>query len=125
MEDIVKFLIVAGIIIFGLVRQMKKEAKKKADDGPIAPIPDAANPLPENWNDGTYGGFIPKGPEPEATPKLTKKPTNRIDTLSKQKIAPPPSIIEPEVEETSEFAIHSAEEARRAIIWSEILQRKY
>lgn len=142
MEDILKFLAIAGIIIIGFVRQAKKEAKKKADSKPFAPMPDEANPFPQVQGDETYGGYIPKGPQPEtvAIPANTEKPktssqsfipkstisksSNRADTLSKQRISPPEAIIQ-ENEEPSEFEIHSTEEARRAIVWSEILQRKY
>ena len=129
MEDIFKFLLVIGIIVFGIVRQAKKEAKKSADERSAMPIPDAEDRLPENWEDETYGGFIPKGPEPEEiiivkkTEKISPRPTN-TGTLPKQKISPPAPEAE-ETDETSEFGIRSAEEARRAIIWSEILQRKY
>ena len=47
-----------------------------------------------------------------------------ITAPPKQKISPPPSV-QQKPETDSEYAIHSAEEARKAIIWSEILQRKY
>lgn len=138
MEDVFKFLVIAGIIIIGFVRQAKKEAKKKADSKPFVPMPDEARPFPENQGDETYGGYIPKGPQPETVviPANTEKPktsprsfipkstisksSNRADTLSKQRISPPEDVVQ-EDEEPSEFEIHSVEEARRAIVWSEIL----
>lgn len=143
MEDIFKFLLVIGVIVVGLVKQVKKEAKKQADSKPASPIPHTGNPIPESWNDETYGGYIPKGPSDEtiAPPASTKKPKpskskpfiplnmadnsdQRFHTSLKQTISAPEAIAE-EVNEPSEFEIHSIEEARRAIIWSEILQRKY
>ncbi len=138
MEDIFKFLFVIAIIAVGFIRQAKKEAKKKAANSPT--MPRKENPVPESWNDGTYGGFIPEGPQPEVTiiPEKKEKhkssksksfiPTHTTGTFSDRTDSssnynsPPTSI---EADEKSEFEIHSVEEARRAIIWSEILQRKY
>ena len=72
MEDIFKFLLIAGIIVISFVRQAKKEAKKKAGNSPAMPVFDEENPLPESWSDGTYGGYIPEGPKPE-TAVIRKK----------------------------------------------------
>ena len=129
MEDIFKFLLIIGIIVFGIARQAKKEAKKNADKRSAMPIPEAGNTLPENRNDETYGGFIPKGPEPEkvtATKKASKASSRYTSsyTPTKQQIPPQETAVQ-ETDATSEFNIRSTEEARRAIIWSEILQRKY
>ena len=126
MEDIFKFLLVMGVIVISFVSQAKKGAKKKAGNSPAMPVPDEENPLPESWNDGTYGGYIPEGPKPEAI--ATRKKTEK-----QQKPAPKQSFIHQNTDNTlpepadasSEFEIHSAEEARKAIIWGEILQRKY
>lgn len=146
MEDVFKFLLIAAAIVIGIARQFKKEAKKNADNGPVMPTPEEDQPLPENWGGGTYGGYIPEGPQPEpvrqikqkattSTPKPfrsgTSAPTNAgtssyKSTSSMQSLPPLISGLQ-EFEEPadSEFAIQSTEEARRAIVWSEILQRKY
>lgn len=146
MEDVFKFLLIAAVIVIGIARQFKKEASKNADNGPVMPTPEEDHPLPENWGGGTYGGYIPEGPQPEpvhqvkqkkttSTPKPfrsgTSVPTNAgtssyKPTSAMQSLPPLTSGLQ-EFEEPadSEFAIHSAEEARRAIVWSEILQRKY
>ena len=147
MDDILQFLLIAGIIVIGIVKQFKKEAKKNADNSPAMPMPDTdfdddALPIPESWGK-TYGGYIPEGPQPEPKPVSTAKeeyqfssskhifggdPANTspkpITAPPKQKISPPPSV-QQKPETDSEYAIHSAKEARKAIIWSEILQRKY
>ena len=81
MEDIFKFLLIAGIIVISFVRQAKKEAKKKAGNNPAMPVFDEENPLPESWNDGTYGGYIPESPKPEAA--VIRKKTE------KKNISPP------------------------------------
>ncbi len=126
MEDIFKFLLVVGVIVISFVSQAKKGAKKRAGDTSAMPMPDEKNPLPESWNDETYGGYIPEGPKPEAI--ATRKQTEKKHKPAQKQ----PSIQQntdnrlPEpVDEPSEFEIHSAEEARKAIVWGEILQRKY
>lgn len=131
MEDIFKFLLIAAVIVIGIVKQFKKEAKKNAGSGPVMPIPTEENPLPEQWGGETYGGYIPEGPKEKPVIKVEKKKaapnkstsSNSKTTTTNQNISPPT----PELQENddSEFTIHSAEEARRAIVWSEILQRKY
>ena len=147
MDGILQFLLIAGIIVIGIVKQFKKEAKKNADNKPAMPLPEEeidedAMPIPQGWGK-TYGGYIPEGPEAEAAPAPTTKKEYQFSaskhifggdsanvspkdaTVSpKQKISPPPSA--PQTSDTdSDYSIHSAEEARKAIIWSEILQRKY
>ena len=146
MEDTFKFLLVAAVIVIGLVKQFKKSAKESTDSKPAMTHPTAENPLPEYWGGDTYGGYIPEGPKPEAAAaplgkektvaqhKATQAKKDRSihtaissyqnTTSSKSKDSPPPSGLQ-ESEEPSEFSIRSAEEARRAIIWSEILQLKY
>ena len=134
MDEVLKFLLIAAVIVIGIVRQLKKEAKKNADKVPTMPTPETGNPLPENWGGGTYGGYIPEGPQQEPPIQVKKKKTTSTPkpflsstTSSTTQIASPPasSLQEPDESAESEFTIHSAEEARRAIIWSEILQRKY
>ena len=147
MDGILQFLLIAGIIVIGIVKQFKKEAKKNAENSPTMPmseddIDEDTLPIPEIWGK-TYGGFIPEGPAPQTSPVPTAKEEYQFsaskhifggDTVNaspkhattppKQKISPPPST--PQKPETdSEYSIHSIEEARKAIIWSEILQRKY
>ena len=146
-DGILQFLLIAGIIVIGIVKQFKKEAKKNADNNPAMPLPEGeidedAMPIPQSWGK-TYGGYIPEGPEVETTPAPATKKEYQFSSSKhifggdsantspkpvtappKQKISPPPSTPQtPKAD--SEYSIHSAEEARKAIIWSEILQRKY
>lgn len=126
MEDVFKFLLVAAVIATGLIRQFKKEANKNADKSPGMPMPDVDNPLPEDWGGDTYGGFIPEGPKPAEKPKTASKPSAKSKYTSIKASPPCPASRPQESDEaTSEYGIRSAEEARKAIIWSEILQRKY
>lgn len=142
MEDILQFLFIAGLLAIGIARQYKKEAKKNADSKPTLPVPEIEfekEILPEDWGK-TYGGYIPEGPASQPMMQ-TSKPTKKQKTTppkpflkgesAYQPLVMPPSDSQPmnstssESEEKSDYQIHSAEEARRAIIWSEILQRKY
>ena len=126
MEDAFKFLLVVAVIAIGLVRRFKKESNKSADESPDIPMPDTDNPLPEYWGGDTYGGFIPEGPKPAEKPKPVSRPSSKSKHASMRTSPPSPASSPQESgEATSEYGIHSAEEARKAIIWSEILQRKY
>ena len=40
MDGILQFLLIAGIIVIGIVKQFKKEAKKNADNNPAMPLPE-------------------------------------------------------------------------------------
>lgn len=134
MEDILKFLLVAGVLVVAFIRQARKEAQKKqASRPPVMPRPETPpSDHPDGQKDQTYGGYIPEGPPPApAAPPSPKsrrtaatvppKTPRRQDTP-----VPPPPAKTPETEDnSSDFRIQSVEEARRAIIWGEILNRKY
>ena len=133
MEELFKFLLVVAFIVIGIVTQLRKEAGKntgkdsgKALDG--MPMPDSDHPLPEPWRGDTYGGFIPEGPKPTEKLRKTSKPKKaaKPSTYSKHPSAKPSptsqALCPQEADEAaSEYGIHSAEEARKAIVWSEIL----
>lgn len=138
MENIMQFLVVAGIIAFGIYRQINKEKSKESEEKrrmPIPPMPEVAedaSPIPDMW-----GKSFPyeTAPKPVAKSKMTTqttKTTSPRPTISSQAaqnqrvISAPSASSMQRIEETHEdFTINSAEEARRAIIWGEILQRKY
>ncbi|WP_274972603.1 hypothetical protein [Bacteroides fluxus] len=137
MEDVFKFLLVAAVMVIGLVRQFKKEARKDTEGKPFM-LPgtnmddDTCPPYPEQ--EDTYGGYIPEGPRTTeqpaegifARPAKSNPKKSATSSYTPVQTNPSPPIAEtPESNGTSEYSIHSAEEARRAIIWSEILQRKY
>ncbi len=137
MEDVFKFLLIAAVIVIGLVRQFKKEAGKNTDGKPfMLPGTDTDDDTypPHSGQEDTYGGYIPEGPKPAEQPaegtlaRPAKSNPKRSATSSYTPVQTgisPPTAETPESDGTSEYSIHSAEEARRAIIWSEILQRKY
>lgn len=133
MEDVLKILLILGFIIFGVVKKARKEAKDNAPwDESDMPAPQPENPLPEAWGSGEIQvETVPETPRPEARPKATDafpprrrkasvqegaRTTQPASPILNESPAPPPS---PDVD------IHSLEEVRRGIIWSEILKRKY
>ena len=85
MDGILQFLLIVGIIVIGVVKQFKKEAKKNAENRPAMPVPEndideSALPIPEAWGN-TYGGFIPEGP----APKIPSVPTEKEEQIERIK----------------------------------------
>ncbi|MGN0048524.1 MAG: hypothetical protein ACI37U_06510 [Bacteroides sp.] len=109
MEDIIQYLILFAVVLVF----MTKKAKKEVAEGP-SDLPDGSYDVEAGPDTTDY--TIDVGETPACPPRYTPpaSPT-------------PPAPIRPTDtdEPTSEYAIHSAEEARKAIIWSEILHRKY
>ena len=133
MEDVLKFLLVAAVLVVAFVRQVRKETQKKAARKPVVPAPEAPSPHPRREDeDSTYGGYIPEGPDPapEPAPAPSPRPTllseaeGQRTTWSRQPRQPEETTA-PQAEADDDFHIRSAEEARRAIVWGEILARKY
>ena len=98
MDDIVKVLVIMAAFALPLIRQIKKSKTERSAQKPFVPIPDTEEPL-------------------HSQPTSQKVEVKKNKTVS-QKIETTPA-------NDPEFTIHSAEEARKAIIWSEILNRKY
>ena len=95
MEDILKFLLIAGILIIGFVKQAKKEAKNTSapprDDNDM-PRPHKTHPLPESWE----GIPIPPPLQTDNTQALCNT-SNQLHkhhkpTEQRPKIPLPPSI---------------------------------
>lgn len=129
MEDFLKFLLVAAVVVIGIVRQSQKEAKKKAAQKPSRPrtgtVPPA--PMPEE-EDETYGGYIPSGPAPQPEPAARPKPVMRPEgqrTTQQPPASPSPTPGTRDETPGEDYRPRSADDWRRAIVWSEILNRKY
>ena len=155
MEDFLKFLLIAGVILVGIFKEVStnNKSKKTQNKRPVPPTPSPvevdpdATPIPEFWGRGSkvlddFLQSLPvEQPAPKPAPKPTPKPTPK---KKKEEISVAASIANssaqdkrntkqgshydhPETDNSNQedFSIHSAEEARRAIIWGEILQRKY
>lgn len=137
MEDALKFLLVAGLIIYGLVKQARKNARGTAasdDDADGIPVPDAANPLPENWGQPAQAAPAtrPAKPKPRRQEPKPFIPHTYRETARTHATPPPPPVPQPTMENkdtASETApgidTQALEEVRKGIIWAEILNRKY
>lgn len=156
MEDFLKFLLIAGVILVGIFREVNKNSKSKkaTNKRPVSPIPSPteieldAIPIPEAWGS-------PKSPDELIRPIPFELPTSHQfsqqasgqkpkQKKKKEQISVTASIAKSAAQDelnskqgshyntpsesvtnSEDFIIHSAKEARRAIIWGEILQRKY
>lgn len=118
MGDILQVLIVIGIIVFAIVRQsaVSREKEKEQRRSPVA------RPTADE-EDRYKAETAKKSPKPFLSCDYDYS-TSFAGTTEQQLSAPTPVGEEPDDDKTA-FDIRSAEEVRRAIIWSEILNRKY
>ncbi|MDR1004287.1 MAG: hypothetical protein LBL97_04695 [Prevotellaceae bacterium] len=141
MDGIIQFLVIVGIIAFGVIHEYKKEAQKNAGKKPVIPQEEEEQEVfvPRPFNPFERETSIPQ-PDKARTKKNRKTPRpfladeEAVRTTASSTTSPAySSLAHPsalpadnaETEAASEFTIRSAEEARKAIIWGEILQRKY
>jgi hypothetical protein len=118
MENILQYLFVAVIIIAGIVRTINK-AKQEAPKEITEPFP-----VPRAF---TIEPPVETKPVRRPNAKQTPKPTVSV--------TPPPAVsrvaaddpfaLHSSAEENSDFQIETLEDARKAMVWSEIMQRKY
>ena len=118
MEDILKFLFVAIVLGVAFVQHIRKETAKKASKKTLEPAPDETIPerqrasMSRPKKNGAYDRGAPKG-KPVATGEAVRCP----DSTMRDENAPQKA--------EGDYSIRSVEEARRAMVWSEILARKY
>lgn len=120
--DILKFLIIIAIIAIPIIKEARKNKAKEA--GNPSPLPKAKETNPAKiFLPGERDTTIAANP----AKKSKKAKTLYADTIQaspevkKTTSEPRPSA----ADRDREIAIRSAEDARKAIIWSEILKRKY
>ena len=122
------------------------KSKKAQNKRPVPPAPSPvevdpdAIPIPEFWGRGSRAldellQPIPmEQPAPKPTPKKKKKEEVSVAASIANSAAQDErnsrqgahyNTSHDSHDNKEDFTIHSAEEARRAIIWGEILQRKY
>lgn len=159
MEDFLKFLLIAGVILVGIFKEVNKNKSKKTKDSRPAPHtpptveidPDAV-PMPETWGrpkslDELFQPIPVEPPAQKRTMQQVARPAQKPAAKQKRKreeISVSASLASSAAQDErnsrqgshyntphesddnkEDFGIHSAEEARKAIIWGEILQRKY
>lgn len=147
MEDFLKFLLIAGVILVGIFKEVSKnnKSKKTQNKRPVPPTPSPvevdpdATPIPDFWGrsrpmDELLQPIPIEPPAPKSAPKKKKKEEISVaasiansSAQDKRNTKQGSHYDHPETDNSNQedFSIHSAEEARRAIIWGEILQRKY
>ena len=104
MDSVIFALIVIGVIIASVIKQLNKKAEESERE---------RQPEPKQPYEAAYQEY-------QSPPTRAKAPSPNKPEQPK-KVSPPPVQTTPE----QEFDIHSMDEVRRAIIWSEILNRKY
>ena len=109
MDDIVKVLVIMAAFALPLIRQIKKNKTERSAQKPFIPIPDTEEPEVLKVT-RKYQPLHPQPTSQKVEVKNNRKVSQKTETTP---------INDPE------FTIHSAEDARKAIIWSEILNRKY
>lgn len=137
MEDIISIVFIAGMIIVSILKSAKESQEEKKGHGKT---PSRRHPLPENW-----GGEVIEMPATEtaSTPPPIHTPPPFTPTASpvrdtvpppprRKRTTPPPlhptdTQTQPEqpADSNNDFRLDSVEEARRAIVWGEILRRKF
>lgn len=145
MEDFLKFLLIAGVILVGIFKEVSKnnKSKKAQNKRPVPPAPSPvevdpdAIPIPESWERQqgfgrtapahTYGttGSQTNAKEKEKEEVSVAASIANSSAQDKRNTKQGSHYDHPEPAGEEDFSIHSVEEARRAIIWGEILQRKY
>ena len=153
MEDFLKFLLIAGVILVGIFKEVNKNSKSKKakNNRPVPPTPSPvevapdATPMPQAWGRPTPLEELfqpipaeqrtrkPKVRQQESKPKKKKEEVSVAASIANSAAQDERNSRQGAHYNTShdshdnkeDFTIHSAEEARRAIIWGEILQRKY
>ena len=166
MEDFLKFLLIAGVILVGIFKEVNKNSKSKKtqNNRPAPPMPSSspvevtpdAIPVPETW--GKSETWERSKTLDELLKPIFEQSASKTDAKTTSKTAPKPAPKKQRMKEEisvsaslansaaqdernakqgshyasseateneEDFSIRSAEEARRAIIWGEILQRKY
>ena len=137
MENFLQFLLIISVIVIGIVRQANKnKAGKHPDATPRVPSSQEKEIMEP------HPIFPTNGEQwfPMQTSSTHRKESLEVSVSEfkkqksfKQSTSPPPEKRIDEIQEVSrqaevnenDFSLSSAEDARKAIIWSEILRRKY
>lgn len=154
MEDFLEVILIIGIVVIGIAKSLvdkslkAKPAQTGSNPSPVTQKKEVApktTPLPEAWGKmfPSQELTVPTRPKPvksfsSEVEKLNKKTSvketksfiqQKIDSTQQNNLAHQEPMQgashSPTTIEEDDFTIHSLEEARRAIIWGEILQRKY
>lgn len=129
MEDLLKFLFIASIIAIGIYKEASKAKAKKPSQNRPAPsaTPTTPNPspLPAGWDESKKSDDFFQTIPRESVASRKERLSAPSNQYTQKRTEPVSDTLSQSIPEEEDFTIHSAEEARRAIIWGEILQRKY
>lgn len=112
MENLFQIFIIVVVVIIALVKQFGKAAKQAKEE-------QVKMNIPEIYEEVENESYTP----PTSYKKAKRKPVTKHSSSQSGIPTSPPIPEEPNAD--TEFDISSSEEIRRAIIWSEILNRKY
>ncbi|KAA6323814.1 hypothetical protein EZS27_026786 [termite gut metagenome] len=110
-NDIFQILLIVTFLFIGIVKVYRKTKTQQVDDNPN-----------QKSIDSDY--YHKKEKKPLSQPSSPRTTTTSYTALS-QSLQSPILPDDSTIEEETGFNIHSPEDAKRAIIWSEIIQRKY
>lgn len=135
MDDFSSIIFILFAIGFSIISSIVKKKQEPVQEVPFDSTEEEEEMLFENEEDEEYVANTMADYTPQPTPqpticKTAEKSEHQSFIKSSTMLTPPKEPVAPPSEDTphneeSDFAIHSAEEARKAIIWGEIMQRKY
>lgn len=137
MQDFFSVLFFAVIIIVSIISSVNKEREKKKSRGNSHPASfpqEVTDTLPESWKDlfpvqpvivkpvvePVSKKTEPKRPDPKPFLDTKEEGKQTIFEKADQKI-----IADEESVQQSDYSFQSLEDIRKAIVWSEIINRKY
>ena len=123
MEDMFQVLLTVAFIVIGIVSQWKKGKNEDAPDVPEMSLPDDFDPLMECSDEAIPTVDMPPQPVQQPSRPQRKKPERQRKPHTAT--TPPPTPANTTTREADDYSLHDVDDVRRAIIWSEILQRKY
>jgi len=128
MDGLIDFLVFAGFIAACIFFDKINTVVKKVQKQPEEPKPVIVN-IPTQQPQQPVQKIKPTKKERKSEPVTSWRQTGDLSQRAEFKnegVRSTANIIQPiEIQQRSEYAIDSAEDARKAIIWSEILKRKY
>lgn len=119
-----QLLIFIGLIIFAIVKQALKIKKEEEEEGKASGL-DNVDPMPDFRDTPTNRQPLPSQQYSAQALQEKPKPRKTVKKTENNPISPPPEEAPSPTSEEHPFDIHSIEEVRRAVIWSEILNKKY
>ena len=129
MDGLIDFIIFVGFIgfciFFNKINEVMKKAQQQAPSKPVVMnIPPQQKPLQPSQQKNT-AKKVKKVNDGMNTYRQSKDITQRME-FQNEGIRSTENIMQPiETQQHSEYEMNTAEDIRKAIVWSEVLKRKY